>query len=44
MNRNFKALNGRFDRLTRAISKGRTADTRRVSQLERRVSALEQRI
>ncbi len=44
VNRNFAQLNARFDRLTRAILKGRTADHRRTSSLERRIDALERRV
>jgi len=44
VNRNFARLNARFDRLTRAILKGRTADHRRMSPLERRADALERRV
>ena len=44
VNRNFAQLNARFDRLTRAILKGRTADHRRMSSLERRIDALERRV
>ena len=43
MNRNFERLNGRFDRLTKAIVTGRTADLKRLAQLERRVDTLERR-
>ena len=42
--RSFAQLNARFDRTTRAILKGRTADQRRMLQLERRVNALERRL
>ena len=38
MNRNFVQLNGRIDRLAKAIMTGRTAGTRRVTRLERRLS------
>ncbi len=44
MNRNFDRLNGRFDRLTDAIVKGRTADSRRLTHLERRVDGIEERL
>ena len=41
----FDRLNERFeDRLTEAILEGRTHDTERVTGLERRVPALEQRL
>ena len=40
VDRNFDRLNARFDRLTRAILKGRTADHRR----ERRIDALARRV
>ena len=42
--RSFAQLNARLDRTTRAILKGRTADQRRMLQLERRVNALERRL
>jgi hypothetical protein len=42
--RSFAQLNARLDRTTRAILKGRTADQRRMAQLERRVNALERRL
>jgi hypothetical protein len=42
--RSFAQLNARLDRTTRAILKGRTADQRRMVQLERRVNALERRL
>jgi hypothetical protein len=51
MNRSFKALDdrlkalsGRLDRFARAIMQGRTADTRRLSQLERHVESPERRV
>jgi hypothetical protein len=44
MNRNFALLNGRLDRMTRAILKGRTGDQRRMMHLERRVDVLERRV
>ena len=40
----FDRLNERFDRLTEAILEGRTHDTERVTGLERRGTALEQRL
>jgi hypothetical protein len=42
--RSFALMNARLDRTTRAILKGRTADQRRMSQLERRIHALERRL
>jgi hypothetical protein len=42
--RSFAQLNARLDRTTRAILKGRTADQRRMAQLERLVIALERRL
>ncbi|TMA51025.1 MAG: arsenate reductase [Deltaproteobacteria bacterium] len=40
MNRNFERLNGRIDRLSKAIMAGRTADLKRFSRLERRMALL----
>ena len=42
--RSFAQVNARLDRTTRAILKGRTADQRRMLQLERRLTALERRL
>jgi hypothetical protein len=44
LTRSFAQVNARLDRTTRAILKGRTADQRRMLQLERRVAALERRL
>jgi len=44
LTRSFEQVNARLDRTTRAILKGRTADQRRMLQLERRVAALERRL
>lgn len=44
MTRSFAQLTARVDRTTRATVKGRTADQRRLAQLERRVNALERRL
>src|SRR5262245_32823977 len=44
MNRNFAQLGERIDRLARSILAGRTADTRRLTALARRVEALERRL
>jgi hypothetical protein len=44
LTRSFAQVNARLDRTTRAIMKGRTADQRRMLQLERRVAALERRL
>lgn len=44
VNRNFAQLGARLERLTRAIVKGRTEDTRRVSRVERRLEAAERRL
>ena len=35
---------GRVERLTRAVTRGRTADLRRLVQLERRLAQLERRL
>jgi len=44
LTRSFAQVNARLDRTTRAIVKGRTADQRRMLQLERRLTALERRL
>jgi len=44
MNRNFAQLGARLERLTRAIVKGRTEDSRRVSRAERRLDSAERRL
>jgi ABC-type transporter Mla subunit MlaD len=44
MNRNFSQLGIRIDRLARSILAGRTADTRRLAGLERRLETLERRL
>jgi len=44
LTRSFAQVNARLDRTTRAILKGRTADQRRMLQLERRLTALERRL
>ena len=44
LTRSFAQVNARLDRTTRAILKGRTADQRRMLQLERRLAALERRL
>ncbi len=43
VNGNFSRLTGRVDKLTLAITKGRTADAQRVSRLQRRLDGLERR-
>jgi hypothetical protein len=44
LTRSFAQVNARLDRTTREILKGRTADQRRMLQLERRLAALERRL
>ncbi len=41
INRTFAQLNGRLERLSRAILSGRTADAQRLQRLERRITGLE---
>ena len=44
MNRVFARCDARLERLTRAILKGRTDDSRRVSRVERRLDIAERRL
>jgi hypothetical protein len=44
VNRNFGQLGTRIDRMARSILAGRTADTRRLAGLERRLETLERRL
>jgi len=44
VNRNFGQLGIRIDRLARTILAGRTADTRRLTTLERRLETLERKL
>jgi hypothetical protein len=44
VNRNFGQLGIRIDRLARTILAGRTADTRRLTALERRLETLERKL
>jgi hypothetical protein len=44
VNRNFGQLGIRIDRLARTILAGRTADTRRLTALERRLETLEREL
>jgi ABC-type transporter Mla subunit MlaD len=44
VSRSFARLNGRLDRLSKAIMAGRTTDLRRLAVLERRLGAAERRL